>query len=636
MAGSRDEIQHHVSSRSHSTLIDNFFPSCSSPKKVPTTTVTPIRLPSPCCSCYIPQTHDNDPFIRLFSLQRSPRVDLNSTKRLPLCRTNLHRPNLEMRGVKVFSGRSHPALVEAICERLGSSPAKCDLGNFANGEISVQIGTSVRNEDVFIVQSGSPSINDSVMEMLIMIAACKGGSAKSITAVMPYFPYSRQSKKKSHRGAITAKMLANLMVVAGVDHVITVDLHASQMQGFFGKPVDNLFAEPIIARWIKANVPHWRDAVVVSKNVGGTKRVTSLADALKLSFALVSTDRDRSRPSNHHTSLADSTIFFDAIEPQSIRYGHRFIHDDEPDEPHTESEHPFDTEPRSGVPHRGKAPGPAVNGVQHAGRPKVVTIASSPLVQITRVESSSPPASPGRASRVETVPNARRPSEYEANEAHNDERVRDVIVGRLIQGHLVDDDRPSSAMSSMSASIAGLPTCDRNLQDGMDNTANDPMTSSFVSNASSFQPEHALGGTFDAAATSDEEEEGIKNPDLEHTITLVGHVKDKTVLLMDDILDRSGSWIAAAETCVKIGHAQKVYCIAIHALFGEDSLEELEECDCIDYIVVTNTFPIAPERVRASKKLIMIDLSNLLAEAIRRNHHGGKGITTMLGWEHFR
>jgi ribose-phosphate pyrophosphokinase len=158
----------------------------------------------------------------------------------------------------------------------------------------------------------------------------------------------------------------------------------------------------------------------------------------------------------------------------------------------------------------------------------------------------------------------------------------------------------------------------------LDSHNNDPMTSSFVSNASSFQPEHALGGTFDAAATSDEEEEQIKNPDLEHTITLVGNVKDRTVLLMDDILDRSGSWIAAAETCVKIGHARRVYCIAVHALFGDDSLEELEECDCIDYIVVTNTFPIAPERVKASKKLIIIDLSNLLAEAIRRNHHGGE------------
>lgn len=525
-----------------------------------------------------------------------------------------------MRGVKVFSGRSHRTLVESICERLGSSPAKCELGNFANGEISVQIGTSVRNEDVFIVQSGSPRINDSVMELLIMIAACKGGSAKSITAVIPYFPYSRQSKKKSHRGAITAKMLANLMVVAGVDHIITVDLHATQMQGFFGKPVDNLFAEPIIARWIKTNVPRWKDAVVVSKNIGGTKRVTSLADALKLSFALVSTDRDRSRHPQHQNSLADSTVFFDAIEPQSMRYRERLLHGDDAEDADNESEKSHSRE----LSHRGRML--ATNGVSRLapGRPKSVTIASSPLVQTARVESSSPPSSPDRLSRIETGPSARRPSEYEAREAHNDERARDVVVGRLVLGHLVDDDHPSSAMSSMSASLANLAATERSLQDGTDNPPADPMTSSFVSNASSFQPEHALGGTFDAAATSDEEEEGIKNPDLEHTITLVGNVKDKTVLMMDDIIDRSGSWIAAAETCVKIGHARKVYCIAIHALFGEDSLEELEECEYIDYIVVTNTFPIAPERVRASKKLIMIDLSNLLAEAIRRNHHGGK------------
>jgi ribose-phosphate pyrophosphokinase len=257
-------------------------------------------------------------------------------------------------------------------------------------------------------------------------------------------------------------------------------------------------------------------------------------------------------------------------------------------------------------------------------RPKAVTIASSPLVQTTKVESSpSRSPSPNRLSRIETAPSARRPSEYEANEALHDERVRDVIVGRLIQGHLVDDDHPSPALSGMSGSLSGLPG-DRNSHDVGDISAYDPMTSSFVSNASSFQPEHALGGTFDAAATSDEEEDGIRNPDLEHTITLVGNVKDKTVLLMDDILDRSGSWIAAAETCVKIGRARRVYCVAVHALFGEDSLEELEDCDCIDFIVVTNTFPIAAERLRSSKKLIVIDLSNLLSEAIRRNHHGGK------------
>lgn len=112
---------------------------------------------------------------------------------------------------------------------------------------------------------------------------------------MPYFPYSRQSKKKSHRGAITARMLANLMNVAGVTHVITVDLHASQMQGFFKCPVDNLVAEPLLSKWIRTSIPNWRDGVAVSKNPGGTKRVTSLADSLKLSFGIVTTDRRRPR-----------------------------------------------------------------------------------------------------------------------------------------------------------------------------------------------------------------------------------------------------------------------------------------------------------------------------------------------------
>jgi ribose-phosphate pyrophosphokinase len=115
------------------------------------------------------------------------------------------------------------------------------------------------------------------------------------------------SKKKSHRGAITARMLANLLTVAGVEHVITIDLHASQMQGFFRCPVDNLVAEPLIARWIRTNLANWREAVVVSKNPGGTKRVTSLADALKISFGIVTTERRRPQPTGLQ-SMAASTV----------------------------------------------------------------------------------------------------------------------------------------------------------------------------------------------------------------------------------------------------------------------------------------------------------------------------------------
>ena len=123
---------------------------------------------------------------------------------------------------------------------------------------------------------------------------------------MPYFPYSRQSKKKAHRGAIAAKMTANLLNVAGVDHVITIDLHASQMKGFFRCPVDNLTAEPLLIQWIKLSIPEWRNAVVVGKNPGGTKRVTSLADLLKIPFGVVMTDRYR--PTSTGNSMSTSMV----------------------------------------------------------------------------------------------------------------------------------------------------------------------------------------------------------------------------------------------------------------------------------------------------------------------------------------
>lgn len=148
------------------------------------------------------------------------------------------------------------------------------------------------------------------------------------------------------------------------------------------------------------------------------------------------------------------------------------------------------------------------------------------------------------------------------------------------------------------------------------------MTLSFMSTASRFPPDNALGGSIDPTTHSDDEEEGFKDPVLEHTVTLVGNVRDRIVFIMDDLIDQAGSWIAAAETVVKRGDAKKVYCIATHGLFGDDSLEQMEACECIDYVVVTNTYPIEAERIRNCKKLVILNISNLLSEAIRRNHYG--------------
>ncbi|KAI0225265.1 ribose-phosphate pyrophosphokinase 1, partial [Massospora cicadina] len=331
-----------------------------------------------------------------------------------------------MRQTKIFSGSSHPELASLIAERLGHPLSPLKTRNFSNGETGVEIGCSVRNDDVYLIQSGSGKVNDNLMELLILVSACKTSSASRITAVLPYFPYSKQSKVKNKRSAITAKMIANMLTVAGVDHIITFDLHSSQMQGFFNKPVDNLYAEPVIANWIKHAVPDYRDGIVVSKNAGGAKRVTSLADTLDLDFAL--------------------------------------IHND--------------------------------------------------------------------------------PNHYEKNT------------------------RPYFG---------------------------------------------------------DESERPDIQPSYNHaecTLTLVGDVKDKVVFLLDDIIDKCGSFIQASDYLVKNGQAKRVIVMATHGVLSGDALVELEQCQSIDKVVITNTYPIPPERRALSTKIVVIDISTTLSEAIRRTHNG--------------
>ena len=422
-------------------------------------------------------------------------------------------------------------------------------------------------------------------------------------------------------------MVANLLAVAGIHHVITVDLHAPPTQGFFGKPVDNLHAEPLIARWIRTHVKGWQEAVVVSKNPGGTKRVTSLADALKLSFGLVTTDRRRTTLTG---SVENSLVLErpgDAVDSSSHSLGN--IDTTLPNGSSAEEPRGLRNLQRS--PPQTIGVGPTSIPYRHVNNHR--DIGSSPLAQSTRLDSASPPISRLHMQRDTATNSTARANnigredeegevegEEDSTDEYTDERAREVITGRLVHGHIVDDDAPSPIISTMSNSIATLPG---DPMAPLQLDERDPMTSSFMSGNSAFHPEHALGGSIhDATGHSDDEEEGFKNSELEHTITLVGNVRDKIVFIIDDLIDQCGSWVAAAETVVKRGDAKKVYCIATHGLFGDDSLEQMEACDCIDYIVVTNTYPIARERVRACKKLVILDISNLLSEAIRRNHYG--------------
>ncbi|ODV88630.1 hypothetical protein CANCADRAFT_3275 [Tortispora caseinolytica NRRL Y-17796] len=194
--------------------------------------------------------------------------------------------------IKLLAGNSHPELANLVSEKLGIPLCKVKVSRYANMETAVTIGESVRDEDVFILQTGSDSVNDHLMELLIMINACKTASARRITCVIPSFPYARQDKKDKSRAPITAKLMANMLQTAGCNHVITMDLHASQIQGFFDVPVDNLYAEPSVIRYIKENIDY-SNAVIVSPDAGGAKRAAALADRLDLNFALIHKERPR-------------------------------------------------------------------------------------------------------------------------------------------------------------------------------------------------------------------------------------------------------------------------------------------------------------------------------------------------------
>ncbi|KAI9317346.1 phosphoribosyltransferase-like protein [Zopfochytrium polystomum] len=322
-----------------------------------------------------------------------------------------------MRKVKIFAGSSHSELSGLILERLGQSAAPAVVKRSANMETAVELGVSVRGEDVYIIQSGSSTINDHLMELLIMINACKMSDARRITAVIPYFPYMKHSKKKKARGAITAKLVANMLQVAGIDHIITMDLHSSQMQGFFKMPIDNLLAEPCIAQYIQNQFVESREdpsqVCIVCKNAGGAKRVTSLADRLKMDFAMIHRER-------------------------------------------------------------------------HELARKVNT---------------------------ETTP---------------------LVTTRL---------------------------------------------------------------------------------------TLVGNVKDRICFLVDDIINDSNTFLDAAEH-LKRCEARKIIIVATHGILTEESLKEIEDCPAVDEIAITNTYPVADELRSVCPKLTVIDVSGVLAEAIRRTHNG--------------
>ena len=191
--------------------------------------------------------------------------------------------------LKMFAGSSNWTLAEKIAKRIGKPVSECTLKRFSDGEIFFQIDENIRGMDVFIIQSTNPPAAN-LMELFIMIDACKRASARRITAVIPYFGYARQDRKDQPRVAIAAKLMANLITQAGVDRVVLMDLHASQIQGFFDCPSDHLYSSKVINEYLKRM--GIKDGVVVSPDVGSAKLVRAFAKALDMSLGIV----DKRRP----------------------------------------------------------------------------------------------------------------------------------------------------------------------------------------------------------------------------------------------------------------------------------------------------------------------------------------------------
>ena len=196
--------------------------------------------------------------------------------------------------IKIFTGNSNPALAEAICKEIGTKLGEAEVKSFADGEVSVSIYETVRGSDVFVVQSTCKPVNDSLMELLIMIDALRRASAGRITAVVPYFGYARQDRKAKARDPISAKLVANMITAAGADRVLTMDIHANQIQGFFDIPMDNLLGNPIfVDYYAKKFGPESENMVVVSPDVGSVARARAFAQKLHMNLAIVDKRRQK-------------------------------------------------------------------------------------------------------------------------------------------------------------------------------------------------------------------------------------------------------------------------------------------------------------------------------------------------------
>ena len=224
------------------------------------------------------------------------------------------------KGIQVFSGNSNKKLAKEIAEYLSIPVGNATVSKFSDGEIMVQINENVRGSDVFVIQSTCTPVNENIMELLLMIDALKRASAGRITAVIPYYGYARQDRKVQPRVPISSRLVADLITAVGVNRVLTVDLHAGQIQGFFDIPVDHLYASPVLSEYVKKK--YFNDIVIVSPDAGGVERARAFAKRLNASLAIIDKRRERANESEVMNVIGDvrkkdAVLFDDMVDTAS-------------------------------------------------------------------------------------------------------------------------------------------------------------------------------------------------------------------------------------------------------------------------------------------------------------------------------
>lgn len=473
--------------------------------------------------------------------------------------------------IKLLTGNSHPELALMVADRLGIAVTPCVCKKFADQSIDVRIGASVRDEDVFVLQTGnSPYVdpNDSLMELLIILSACKTASARRITAVIPSFPYSRHDKKDKSRAPITAKLVANMITVAGADHVITMDLHASQIQGFFDIPVDNLTSEPSVARWIRSRIPNYRDCIIVSPDAGGAKRATSLADLLGVDFALINRNRKREQnrrlrqAQREQKGLSTQSSYSDLHSGVSTPMTGSFIVDHAADPSSAEVEH-------------------LKRGLQQT--------------HLQSVQNNNGGSSSLRSVALRSV--------IDENSDRDGRRPGPKMsAGALESSALRDPSQPAQKVSTPLAN--GIHVGDKGEWISYDADGNRIVS----------------GGSSQGQSRNTEGTEDDNDPDEQKMEILVGDVRGKTAILVDDMID-TGRTLALAAKTLKDAGAKEVYAHVSHGLLSGKAPDLLRVLS-LERLVVTNTIPNLEKARISGNKLEIMDISAVIAESIRRTHNG--------------